>query len=98
MIPSSAIQLLTLRRTSVNTQRLTKTALQHKATARTSLVARHLTTTPSNRKPVNANMSLPDTVEAIAIDKTGDIDVLVKKPVPFPAHAPGNVVIQVRCD
>lgn len=43
-------------------------------------------------------MSLPETVEAIAIDKTGDIDVLVKKAVPFPVHAPGNVVIQVRCD
>lgn len=43
-------------------------------------------------------MSLPETVEAIAIDKTGEIDVLVKKAVPFPAHGPGNVVIQVRCD
>ncbi|OJT09584.1 hypothetical protein TRAPUB_13961 [Trametes pubescens] len=39
-------------------------------------------------------MSLPETVEAIAIDKTGEIDVLVKKAVPFPAHAPGHVVIK----
>lgn len=98
MIPSSAIPLVALRRTSVNTQRpLNHTAL-HKATVRTSLLARHLTTTHSNRKPINVHMSLPETVEAIAIDKTGEIDVLVKKAVPFPAHGPGNVVIQVRCD
>ncbi|KAI0354627.1 NAD-P-binding protein [Trametes cingulata] len=40
-------------------------------------------------------MSLPETVEAIAIDRTGDIDVLEKKKVPFPPHSPRNVVIQV---
>ena len=41
-------------------------------------------------------MSLPETVEAIAIDRTGEVDVLEKKKVPFPAHGPGNIVIQVR--
>ncbi|KAI9060499.1 NAD-P-binding protein [Trametes sanguinea] len=40
-------------------------------------------------------MSLPEQVEAIAIDKTGDIDVLEKKKVPFPPHSPSNIVIQV---
>ncbi|KAI0673801.1 NAD-P-binding protein [Trametes maxima] len=40
-------------------------------------------------------MSLPETVEAIAIDRTGDIEVLEKKKVPFPAHSPNNIVIQV---
>ncbi|KAH9849205.1 NAD-P-binding protein [Lenzites betulinus] len=40
-------------------------------------------------------MSLPETVEAIAIDSTGDIELLEKKTVPFPAHSPQNVVIKV---
>ncbi|KAI0654464.1 NAD-P-binding protein [Cubamyces menziesii] len=40
-------------------------------------------------------MSLPETIEAIAIDRTGDVDVLEKKKVPFPAHGPGNIVIKV---
>ncbi|KAI8990684.1 NAD-P-binding protein [Trametes punicea] len=40
-------------------------------------------------------MSLPEHVEAIAIDRTGEIDVLEKKKVPFPPHSPSNVVIQV---
>ncbi|KAI0801460.1 NAD-P-binding protein [Fomes fomentarius] len=40
-------------------------------------------------------MSLPETVKAIAIDKTGDVDVLEVKDVPFPKPNPGNVVIKV---
>lgn len=41
-------------------------------------------------------MSFPETMKAIAIDKTGDVDVLDVKTIPFPAHVPGNVVIKVR--
>ncbi|KAI0714836.1 NAD-P-binding protein [Earliella scabrosa] len=40
-------------------------------------------------------MSFPKTMKAIAIDKTGDVDVLEVKELPFPAHVPGNVVIKV---
>ncbi|RDX42967.1 NAD-P-binding protein [Lentinus brumalis] len=40
-------------------------------------------------------MSFPTTVKAIAIDKTGDIDVLEVKDLPFPKPAPGDVLIKV---
>ncbi|KAI0756388.1 NAD-P-binding protein [Daedaleopsis nitida] len=40
-------------------------------------------------------MSFPETMKAIAIDRTGDVDVLEVKTIPFPAHVPGNVVIKV---
>ncbi|KAH9932066.1 NAD-P-binding protein [Epithele typhae] len=40
--------------------------------------------------------SFPETIKAIAIDKTGDInDVLEVKTLPFPAPTPGNVIIKV---
>lgn len=65
------------------------------ATARAGLLVRHLSAaTPVNNTSVK--MSLPETVEAIAIDRTGDVDVLEKKKVPFPAHGPGNIAIKVR--
>ena len=41
-------------------------------------------------------MPFPQTMEAITIAKTGDLDVIEKTKVPFPEVAPGNVVIKVR--
>lgn len=41
-------------------------------------------------------MPFPQTIEAITIAKTGDVDVIEKTEVPFPEVAPGNVVIKVR--
>lgn len=93
MIPSSAIlrraaatQLLSQGRVLLPVQR---------ATARTGLLVRHLSATISVNN-IGVKMSLPETVEAIAIERTGDVDVLEKKKVPFPAHGPGNIVIKVR--
>lgn len=40
-------------------------------------------------------MPFPKTIQAITIDKNGDIDVLERKSVPFPEHVPGNVVVKV---
>ncbi|KAF9819236.1 hypothetical protein IEO21_02275 [Rhodonia placenta] len=40
-------------------------------------------------------MSFPQTIQAIAIDKNGEIDVLEKKTVPFPELVPGNVLVKV---
>ncbi|EMD32574.1 hypothetical protein CERSUDRAFT_87891 [Gelatoporia subvermispora B] len=40
-------------------------------------------------------MSLPEKIQAIAIDKTGDIDVLERKTVDFPTPPPGNIVVKV---
>ncbi|GBE77245.1 NAD-P-binding protein [Sparassis latifolia] len=37
----------------------------------------------------------PKTIRSIAIDKNGDIDVLQVKTVPFPAAAPGDVIVKV---
>ncbi len=66
---------------------------------RIATVPRHFTRsasdTQSHSSPLAA-MSLPETVKAIAIDKTGDVDVLEVKNVPFPKPNPGNVVIKVR--
>ena len=39
-------------------------------------------------------MSLPETMKAIAIDKTGDIDELEVKTLPLPAPAPGYVLVK----
>lgn len=41
-------------------------------------------------------MSFPSTVQAIAISKTGGVEVLEKLTVPFPKQEPGDIVVKVR--
>ncbi|PCH34252.1 NAD(P)-binding protein [Wolfiporia cocos MD-104 SS10] len=41
-------------------------------------------------------MSFPKTIQAIAIEKNGDVDVIEKRTVAFPEHIPGNIVIKVH--
>lgn len=41
-------------------------------------------------------MTFPSTVQAVAIDKTGGIDVLEKKSLPFPKQEPNHIVVKVR--
>ncbi|KAG6899820.1 hypothetical protein C0993_006521 [Termitomyces sp. T159_Od127] len=41
-------------------------------------------------------MSLPTTVDAIIIPKTGDVEVIEKKTIPFPKPLPGSIVIKVE--
>lgn len=40
--------------------------------------------------------SFPSTVKAIAIEETGDVDVIQKMELPFPEVKPDHVVIKVR--
>lgn len=40
-------------------------------------------------------MSFPETISVIAIDKTGGIEVLEKKTVPFPTQKPGEIVVKI---
>lgn len=40
-------------------------------------------------------MPFPKSIQAIAINQTGDVDVIHKEAVPFPEHVPGNIVIKV---
>ena len=72
---------------------LSTTSQAQRAISRTRLLTRHFsnTGTPLNR---STTMSFPETMKAIAIDKTGDVDVLEVKTVPFPAPTPGNVIIK----
>lgn len=60
-----------------------------RTTLRTQQVLRHFSSTP-------IAMSFPKSIQAIAINKNGDVDVINKEAVPFPEHAPGNIVIKVR--
>lgn len=41
-------------------------------------------------------MSLPTTIEAIAISKTGGLEVLEKITLPFPEQKPEDIVVKVR--
>ncbi|KZT73271.1 NAD(P)-binding protein [Daedalea quercina L-15889] len=41
-------------------------------------------------------MAFPKSVQAIAINQNGEVDVIQKQAVPFPEHAPGNIVIKVN--
>ena len=41
-------------------------------------------------------MSLPTTMNAVGINKTGDFDVIEKFELPVPQPAPGNVLVKVR--
>ncbi|KAH9929830.1 NAD-P-binding protein [Fomitopsis serialis] len=41
-------------------------------------------------------MSFPKTIQAIAINKNGEVDVINKEAVPFPEHVPGNVIVKVN--
>lgn len=41
-------------------------------------------------------MSFPETIQAIGVKQTGDINVLEKLTIPFPAHIPGNVIVKVH--
>lgn len=43
-------------------------------------------------------MSLPLTISAIGINKTGDFDVIEKLEVPAPQNALANLLIKVRCN
>ncbi|CDO73434.1 hypothetical protein BN946_scf185013.g69 [Trametes cinnabarina] len=107
MIPSSSIlrKACSVPSWSRQVPLALRASAAQRAIARTNLLVCHLylspaaatfSTTSSVRSANQAKMSLPETVEAIAIDKTGDIDVLEKKKVPFPPHSPSNIVIQVR--
>lgn len=40
-------------------------------------------------------MPLPTTVEALIIEKTGDLEVIQKSTIPFPKPEPGSIVIKV---
>jgi NADPH2:quinone reductase len=41
-------------------------------------------------------MSHPSTIHAIAIEETGDFDVIRKLELPFPKQEPGHVLIKVE--
>jgi len=41
-------------------------------------------------------MSLPSTIDAITISKTGDFDVIEKTTLPFPQVPPGSILIKVQ--
>lgn len=41
-------------------------------------------------------MSLPSSIQAIAISKTGDFDVIEKKELPFPKSAPGDILVKMQ--
>ncbi|GLB43603.1 putative zinc-binding dehydrogenase [Lyophyllum shimeji] len=56
---------------------------------RLALLFRHFSATPRT-------MSLPTTVEAITIAKTGGSEVIEKITVPFPEPDPGSIVIKVE--
>ena len=43
-----------------------------------------------------AKMSLPTTMNAVGINKTGDFDVIEKFELPVPQPAPGDVLVKVR--
>ena len=59
------------------------------AVARTTQLIGHLSSSADPRK-----MALPETMKAIAIDRTGDIDVLEVKTLPVPAPTAGNVLVK----
>lgn len=40
-------------------------------------------------------MSLPETIQAIAFQKNGGVEVLEKLSFPFPEHKPGDILIKV---
>lgn len=58
------------------------------ATARLNQVLRHIHTSHA--------MSFPETMQAIAISKTGGLDVLERQTVPFPKQEPNQIVVKVR--
>jgi len=62
-----------------------------RTTLRTHQVLRHLSATPTAR-----TMSFPKYVQAIAINQNGEVDVINKEAVPFPEHAPGNVIVKIN--
>ncbi|KAI0827025.1 NAD-P-binding protein [Trametes gibbosa] len=39
---------------------------------------------------------LPEKIQAIGINKTGDFDVIEKLELPFPTNAPGNILVKVH--
>ncbi|THH16361.1 hypothetical protein EUX98_g9311 [Antrodiella citrinella] len=41
-------------------------------------------------------MSFPKTMQALAYNKTGDVDVLEKMEVPFPEHKPGTIIVKIH--
>ncbi|KAF5368377.1 hypothetical protein D9758_002468 [Tetrapyrgos nigripes] len=54
----------------------------------------------TNSTPISRSFTkmsgLPDTIEAICIEKTGGFEVIEKKTLPFPKVDPGNVVVKVE--
>lgn len=54
----------------------------------TEQVPRHLA------RPIST-MPFPKSIQALAINQAGDVDVIHKEAVPFPEHVPGNIVIKV---
>lgn len=40
-------------------------------------------------------MSFPNTISAIAISKTGGLEVLERQSVPFPQQQPNQIVVKV---
>lgn len=65
-----------------------KTPRHSPATARLHQVYRHIHTSHT--------MSLPETMQAIAISKTGGLDVLERQTVSFPKQEPNQIVVKVR--
>lgn len=44
-------------------------------------------------------MSFPETIQALAFNKTGGVEELEKLTLPFPEHVPGTIIVKVclRC-
>lgn len=63
----------------------------HIVSTRTGQVLGHL----SSLSATQQYMAFPETIQAIAINEQGDLDVMEKKTLPFPTQAPGQVIIKV---
>ena len=66
------------------------TARALRAAPRATLLTRHLAYIAP------AKMSFPATIQAIGMQKTGDIDVVEQLEVPFPTPKPNEILVKVR--
>ncbi|TFK26679.1 NAD(P)-binding protein [Coprinopsis marcescibilis] len=58
-------------------------------------LGRYFTTASAQPKVPAPAMSLPSTVEALAIPRNGGVELIEKLTLPFPEPQPGNIVIKV---
>ena len=83
-----------LRKTTIWTSTTLRDATRHTgplaASARVALLSRHLSSTASTK------MSFPATIQAIGIQKTGDIEVVEKLNIPFPKQQLDQIVVKVK--